>query len=63
MKEKRDAGEETVHRNNTPEKNLQLFEGMLRGDNKDYCIRAKLNMQDKVKCLRDPVSTTRDSFC
>lgn len=55
MKEKRDAGEETVHRNNTPQKNLELFEGMLSGKNKDYCIRAKLNMQDKVKCLRDPV--------
>ena len=21
----------------------------------DYCIRAKMNMKDKVKCLRDPV--------
>lgn len=21
----------------------------------DWCIRAKMNMQDKVKCLRDPV--------
>lgn len=28
---------------------------MLAGRKSDYCIRAKLNMQDKVKCLRDPV--------
>ena len=55
MKEKRDAGEETAARSNTIEQNLQFFEGMLAGNNKDYCIRAKLNMQDKVKCLRDPV--------
>lgn len=34
---------------------MALFNGMLAGENKDYCIRAKLNMQDKVKCLRDPV--------
>lgn len=28
---------------------------MLKGEKKEFCIRAKLNMQDKVKCLRDPV--------
>jgi len=44
MKEKRDEGIESVHRSNTTEKNLELFEGMLAGNNKDYCIRAKLNM-------------------
>lgn len=55
MKEKRDAGEETVHRANSVEKNLELFAGMLKGTQPTYCIRAKLNMQDKVKCLRDPV--------
>lgn len=55
MKLQRDEGVESAHRANTVEKNLELFAGMLKGDNKDYCIRAKLNMQDKVKCLRDPV--------
>jgi len=44
MKEKRDAGEETAARSNTIEQNLQFFEGMLAGNNKTYCIRAKLNM-------------------
>lgn len=55
MKEQRDAGVESKHRQNTVEQNLALFEGMLKGEKMDYCIRAKLNMQDKVKCLRDPV--------
>ena len=44
MKEKRDAGEETVHRSNSVEKNLELFAGMLKGTQPTYCIRAKLNM-------------------
>ena len=55
MKEQRDAGVESPARANTVEQNLALFEGMLQGQKPDYCIRAKLNMQDKVKCLRDPV--------
>ena len=28
---------------------------MCEGKIKGYCIRAKLNMQNPVKCLRDPV--------
>ena len=55
MSEQRDAGTESEARANTVEQNLALFEGMLQGKKSDYCIRAKLNMQDKVKCLRDPV--------
>ena len=55
MKEMRDAGEATVHRSNTVEKNLELFAGMLAGTAPGYCIRAKLSMTDKVKCNRDPV--------
>ena len=55
MKEQRDAGVESAARANTVEQNLELFNGMLAGTKPDYCIRAKLNMQDKVKCLRDPV--------
>ena len=55
MKEQRDAGVESSARAHTIERNLELFEGMLAGNKNDYCIRAMLNMQDKVKCLRDPV--------
>jgi glutamyl-tRNA synthetase len=28
---------------------------MIGGDMKDYCIRGKIDMQHKNKCLRDPV--------
>lgn len=55
MKLERDEGIESKHRLNTPEQNLKLFDEMLTGKTTTYCIRAKLNMQDKVKCLRDPV--------
>jgi glutamyl-tRNA synthetase len=55
MKTERDAGIESKHRQNTPEFNMKIFDEMLSGKTKTFCIRAKMNMQDKVKCLRDPV--------
>lgn len=57
MKRQRDIGEESKHRENTVEFNLEKFEQMIIGDDKakGWCIRAKMNMQDLVKCLRDPV--------
>ena len=55
MKEQRDEGIESAHRANTVEKNMELFEGMLAGTNPTFCMRAKLDMSNKVKCLRDPV--------
>ena len=55
MKLQRDEGIESKHRANSVEQNLQIFEDMLSGKTSTFCIRAKKNMQDKVKCLRDPV--------
>lgn len=56
MKEQRDAGiESEARKNNTVAKNLEIFEGMLKGQQPGWCIRAKLDMTNKVKCLRDPV--------
>ena len=75
MKEQRDEGIESKHRQNTVKQNLAHFDNMLKGkptevtikkDPKDlkakdqkykvyFCIRAKMDMQNKVKCLRDPV--------
>ena len=71
MKEQRDEGIESKHRQNTVKQNLEHFEGMLKGKcvektvkdakGKDvkqkvyFCIRAKMDMSNKVKCLRDPV--------
>lgn len=34
---------------------MKIFDEMLAGKSTTWCIRAKMNMQDKVKCLRDPV--------
>lgn len=34
---------------------MKIFDDMLAGNAMQWCIRAKMNMQDKVKCLRDPV--------
>ena len=61
MHDQREIGEESQYRlNNSVDKNLKIFDEMLAGNKKDWgdknwCIRAKMNMQDKLKCLRDPV--------
>lgn len=66
MKNQRDNGIESPHRGNSVDFNLKIFDEMLagkvgewqkdeNGELKKWCIRAKMNMQDKFKCLRDPV--------
>ena len=66
MKDQRDNGIESKFRANTVEFNMERFDEMLnykidswekddKGQLKSWCIRAKMNMQDKFKCLRDPV--------
>lgn len=55
MKEERDVGTESRCRSYTVEENLAKFDDMLAGRTTTFCIRAKLNMQNPVKCLRDPV--------
>jgi glutamyl-tRNA synthetase len=55
MKEQRDNGIESEHRKKSPEENLKIFHDMLAGKAEGWCIRGKMNMQDKFKCLRDPV--------
>ena len=60
MKDQRDNKKESKHRANTVEKNMEIFEQMLDGKTEswggsNWCIRAKMNMQDKFACLRDPV--------
>lgn len=44
MKDQRDNGIESVHRQKTPKENLQIFKDMLAGNAKPWCIRAKMNM-------------------
>ena len=55
MKNQRDNEIESPAREKTPEENLKTFEAMLEGKAEGWCIRAKMNMKDKFKCLRDPV--------
>jgi glutamyl/glutaminyl-tRNA synthetase len=55
MKDQRDNGKESPNRDKAPEENLKIFHSMIEGKAEGWCIRAKMNMQDKFKCLRDPV--------
>ncbi|KYN97263.1 putative glutamate--tRNA ligase [Plasmodium gaboni] len=57
MRNQRGEGIESVNRNNSIEKNLELFNEMRKGTEigQKNCIRAKINMQSKNKCMRDPV--------
>lgn len=55
MKEQRDTGTESPHRNKPAAETLECFKNMLVGKAAGWCIRGKMDMQDKYKCLRDPV--------
>lgn len=61
MKDQRDNGIESPARKRTVAENLKTFEDMLEGKAAGWCIRAKMDigdhapMQNKFKCLRDPV--------
>ena len=57
MKEERDEGIESGNRNNTIEKNMTIWKEMQTGSVEGirWCIRGKIDMQEKNKCLRDPV--------
>eukprot|EP00826_Nyctotherus_ovalis_P064700 TRINITY_DN9496_c0_g1_i14.p1 TRINITY_DN9496_c0_g1~~TRINITY_DN9496_c0_g1_i14.p1 ORF type:complete len:511 (+),score=189.92 TRINITY_DN9496_c0_g1_i14:155-1687(+) len=57
MKEERTKGIESKHREDSVEDNLKHWKEMIEGtpEGQKWCIRGKLNMKDKVKCLRDPV--------
>lgn len=55
MRKQRQAKEESVCRNFTPEKNLQIFEKMLKGEADDYCLRGKIDYKSDNGALRDPV--------
>ncbi|KAJ4961096.1 hypothetical protein NE237_021006 [Protea cynaroides] len=57
MQKERMDGIESKCRNNSPEKNLELWKEMIAGTERGLkcCLRGKLNMQDPNKSLRDPV--------
>lgn len=57
MRDERFKGIESERRDSTVEENLRVWAEMLTGseEGQRYCVRAKLNMTDKNKCMRDPV--------
>lgn len=56
MKEMRGEGIASEYRNQSLEKNLAMWEQMKLGtpEGQAYCMRAKIDMQNPNKCLRDP---------
>merc|ERR1719309_1370506 len=56
MKTEREAKIESKHRNNTPAKNLEMWEQMKKGTEMGLkcAVRAKIDMQSLNGCMRDP---------
>ncbi|XP_054836710.1 bifunctional glutamate/proline--tRNA ligase isoform X4 [Eublepharis macularius] len=56
MKMEREQRIESKHRNNSVEKNLQMWEEMKKGTEygQTCCLRAKIDMTSNNGCLRDP---------
>lgn len=55
MRKQRQNRIESECRSFTIEKNLQIYEKMLKGEADDYCLRAKIDMNSDNGCMRDPV--------
>jgi glutamyl-tRNA synthetase len=55
MREQRTKKIESKCRNTSVEENLKIYEQVKKGDADEYCIRAKIDMQNNNGCLRDPV--------
>lgn len=57
MRQQRGEGIESVHRNRPVKESLEIFEEMKKGTDigQKNCIRARINMRSKNKCMRDPV--------
>ncbi len=55
MREERTKKIDSACRNQTVEQNLELFDKLLAGEADDYCVRAKIGMQNNNGCMRDPV--------
>lgn len=55
MQKQRFDGIENASRNRPVEENLEIWKEFYDGGRQDYCVRGKINMQDKNKCMRDPV--------
>ncbi|KAI1292291.1 Bifunctional glutamate/proline--tRNA ligase [Halotydeus destructor] len=56
MKEEREQRAESRNRNNSVEKNLEMWNDMVKGTEHGLkcCVRAKIDMQSNNGCMRDP---------
>ncbi|WUR05086.1 glutamate-tRNA ligase (EARS1) [Vairimorpha necatrix] len=55
MRNERFNGIESKSRNNTVDYNLEIFNKMLQGEISTFCLRAKIDMSNLNKTMRDPV--------
>ncbi|MCL4116683.1 UNVERIFIED_CONTAM: hypothetical protein GTU68_045486 [Idotea baltica] len=55
MRKQRMQKEESTCRDFSPDKNLEIFEAMIKGEADNYCLRAKIDMKSNNGCMRDPV--------
>lgn len=55
MQKQRTEGIPSVCRNVEPETSLKIFEEMAKGRSTEYCLRAKISIDDPNKAMRDPV--------
>lgn len=45
----------SAYRDVSVQENLEIWKGMLKGENNNYCVRAKIDYKSANGCLRDPV--------
>lgn len=55
MRKQRKDKIESPCRSFSIEKNLEIYEKMLKGEADEYCLRAKIDMNSDNGCMRDPV--------
>lgn len=55
MRDQRKKKIESECRAFSVDKNLEIYEQMIKGEADDYCLRAKIDMQSNNGCMRDPV--------
>ena len=55
LKEQKQNGIESINRNNTIEKNKEIWVKLKNGEIQDFVLRIKIDMKHKNKCMRDPV--------
>lgn len=61
MRNQRFDGIESKCRNQSIKENTLIFMDMQKGKGEGYCLRAKISMFDKNKCMRDPVIYRQNS--